>query len=74
MISNFQAKYLLYMISISNCFFSITPTYVGLILGLDIVCNACITFLSIQLITVEWKGLASQTSELIVNLSFSHSL
>ena len=33
--------------------FSIMPTYIGVILGLDIVRNACITFLSIQLVTVE---------------------
>ena len=54
--------------------FSITPTYVGMFLGLDIVRNACITFLSIQLVTVELKGLARQTSVLMVNLSVSHSL
>ena len=33
--------------------FLITPTYVGVILDLDILRNACITFLSIQLVTEE---------------------
>ena len=37
--------------------FSIMPTYVGVILGMDIGPNACATFLRLQLVRGEWRGL-----------------